>query len=359
MFKLIRAQYSELHPFGQFFFGLGIVSLVVAAGMTFKFGWSMSVLHALSLAAVSIVASFLPEAAYRIGEEGRKGLAVTIALLFVPLVCVEYFSHVGYTVGQRVENTQQAGVHNTKFDDTRAAVESDRANLALWREHLAKLEAENAWVATVSADGLKAQSLVAQEAIDQEARRGGCGPRCFALMKDKAALDERIALAERASDLSSKIEATQRILDKKTETAATATYESSAVVNQTAFVSKIVSMSLTPDEGTQEGSQIGISASLALANVLLTPLCFLVAGRFRKRSEDEPDPVARAGTAPSAATQRDGLGVRHVTLRELAEGRPETALPAIHLHEAKDDIGDLLARVRRLAEEKQGRLAAA
>lgn len=359
MFKLIRAQYSELHPFGQLFYAIGIVSLFIAAGMTFKFGWSMSVLHALGLAAVSIVASFLPEAAYRIGEEGRRGFAVMLGLLFVPLVLVEYFSHTGYTVGQRVENTQQAGVHNTKFEDTRAALESDKANLALWREHLAKLEAENAWVATVSADGLKAQSLAAQEAIDQEARRGGCGPRCLALMKEKAALDERIALAERASDLSSKIEATQRILDKKTETAATATYESSAVVNQTAFVSKIVSMSLTPDEGTQEGSQIGISASLALANVLLTPLCFLVAGRFRKRSEDEPDPVARAGTAPSAATQRDGLGVRHVTLRELAEGRPETALPAIHLHEAKDDIGDLLARVRRLAEEKQGRLAAA
>ena len=117
-------------------------------------------------------------------------------------------------------------------------------------------------------------------------------------MKEKAALDERIGLAERASDLSSKIEATQRILDKKTETAATATFESSPVVNQTAFVSKIVSMSLTPDEGTQEGSQIGISASLALANVLLTPLCFLVAGRFRKRSE-EPEPDAPALDVPA------------------------------------------------------------
>lgn len=293
MTSWFRAQYDELNPFGRFFFGLGFISLIVAAGMTFKFGWSMSVLHALGLAVLSIVAGFLPEAAYRMSEEGKTGLGILVAALAIPLLSVEYFSHVGYTVGQRVENTQQASVHNTKFDDTRETLASNKANLAMWREHLAKLQAENAWVATVSADGLRAQVEAATMAIDQEKARGGCGPKCLARMKEKGGLEERIALAEQASDLTKKIEATQKIIDGATEKAAAATFESSPVVNQTAFVAKMVGWSLNPDAATQEGSQIGISASLALANVLLTPLCFLVAGRNRRPAESDSEPLRR------------------------------------------------------------------
>jgi len=294
MISWFKAQYDELNPFGRFFFGLGFVSLCVAAGMTFKFGWTMSVLHALGLGVLSIVASFLPEAAYRLGEDGKGALAGAIAIAALPLTAVEYFSHVGYTVGQRVENTQQAGVHNTKFEDARKSLASDEANLAMWKEHLEKLKGENPWVTSVSADGLKAQVATADEAIKQEERRGGCGPICLGLMKEKAGLEERIALAAQASKLSEQIEATQRIVDGKTEVASKATFESSPVVNQTAFVAKLVGMSLEPDAATQEGSQIGISASLAFANVLLTPICFLVAGRNRKTSE---------GGAPAQASR--------------------------------------------------------
>jgi hypothetical protein len=298
MISWFKAQYDELNPFGRFFFGLGVVSLAVAAGMTFKFGWSMSVLHALGLAVLSIVAGFLPEAAYRMSEEGKQGLGIVIAALAVPLLGVEYFSHVGYTVGQRVENVQQASVHNTKFEDTRDSLESDKANIAMWREHLSQLQAENAWVATVSPDGLKAQVAAADLAIKQEEARGGCGPKCLKLTKEKGDLENRIALAEQASNLTKQIEATQRIIDGKTTKAAEATFESSPVVNQTAFVAKMVGWSLKPNEAVQEGSQIGISASLALANVLLTPLCFLVAGRNRKAGAVSPDPVYRAGVEP-------------------------------------------------------------
>jgi hypothetical protein len=294
MISWFRAQYDELNPFGRFFFGLGFVSLCVAAGMTFKFGWSMSVLHALGLGVLSIVASFLPEAAYRLGEDGKGYLAGVIALAAVPLLGVEYFSHVGYTVGQRVENTQQTGVHNTKFEDARKSLASDEANLTLWKEHLDRLKGENPWVTSVSADGLKAQVAAADEAIKQEERRGGCGPKCLGLMKEKAGLEERIALASEAGKLAKQIEATQRIIDGKTEVASKATFESSPVVNQTAFVAKLVGMSLEPDAATQEGSQIGISASLALANVLLTPICFLIAGRNRKGFEAKPATPAPA-----------------------------------------------------------------
>lgn len=302
MFSSLKAQYDELNAFGRFFFVLGVASLFVAAAMTAKFGWSMSVLHALGLGVLSIVASFLPEAAYRMGEDGHKALALGLALICTPLLAVEYFSHLGYTQGQRVENVQRTGFHNAKTEDTRESLTSERANLTLWREHLAKLNAENAWVATVSADGLRAQLAASDEAIAQETKRGGCGRKCLALMKAKGALEERIALAEQASDLTKRIEATQRLVDGKTEKAAEATLEVSPVVNQTAFVAKMVAWDLNPGEAIQEGSQIGISAALALANVLLTPICFLIAGRSRRR--DIASPAVRRPLSETYADRR-------------------------------------------------------
>jgi hypothetical protein len=303
MISWFKAQYDELDPFGRFFFGLGIISAFVAAGMTFKFGWSMSVLHAIGLAVLSVVAGFLPEAAYRMSEGGKNiALAIVVGALAIPLLGVEYFSHVGYTVGQRVANTQQAGVHNTKFDDTRVSLESDRTNIDTFRKQLAELQAQNAWAATVKAEALQGELAAKTKAIELEEARGGCKSKCLKLMEAKGDLQRRIGIIEQAADLTKRIEATQRIIDGKTVEASKATFESSPVVNQTAFVAKMVGWSLNPNAETQEGSQIGISASLALANVLLTPLCFLVAGRNRRPDYVAPEPVAApVARAPAPA----------------------------------------------------------
>ena len=282
MYSAIKHQYEELNPFGRFFFILGIFSLGVAAAMTFKFGWSMSVLHALGLGVLSVVASFLPEAAYRMKEDGHKGLAIGLALICTPLLAVEYFSHLGYTQGQRVENVQQTGVHNTKFEDTRASLEADRESVTIWKKQLADLTAQAPWAPTIKAEALRGELEAMTKAVELEGQRGGCKRKCQALMAQKGEVEKKIGTVEQAEDLTKRIEATQRIIDGKTLKAAEATFESSPVVNQTAFVAKMVAWDLAPGEGIKEGSQIGISAALALANVLLTPLCFLIAGRSRR-----------------------------------------------------------------------------
>jgi hypothetical protein len=282
MLSALKHQYDELNPFGRFFFVLGLFSLFVAAAMTFKFGLSMSVLHALGLGVLSVVASFLPEAAYRMKEEGHAGLAVVLALLATPLLAVEYFSHVGYTVGQRVGNVQQTSVHNAKFDDTRAALEADRESVTMWKKQLSDLTALAPWAPTIKAEALRGELEAMTKAVELETARGGCKSKCLKLMDKKSEVEKKIGTVEQAEDLARRIEATQRIIDGKTEKAADATFESSPVVNQTAFVAKMVAWDLKPGEGIQEGSTIGISAMLALANVLLTPLCFLIAGRSRR-----------------------------------------------------------------------------
>lgn len=331
MISWIRAQYDELTPYGRFFYGLGMVSLAVAAGMTFKFGWSMSVLHAFGLGVLSIVAAFLPESAYRLSEDGHKGLAVVVGLLAIPLLGVEYFSHCGYTVGQRVGNMQETTVQNTKYEAAQDSLASDKTNLEMWRKHLAELEAQAPWVATVKADAMRGEIEVAQKAIDLEAKRGGCGTKCQGLMKAKSELENRIGQAEQAADLAKKIEATQRILDSKTEVAAKTDFAVSPVVNQTSFVAKMVGWNLKPDAGTQEASQIGISASLALANVLLTPLCFLVAGRQRRRPDQIVHlPAVHARAEPLKPVQAPRTIVQREIIKSEPKGRPVSLLEAIN-----------------------------
>jgi uncharacterized iron-regulated membrane protein len=304
MFKWIKGQYHELRPYGRFFFGLGIVSLVVAVGMTFTFGLSMSVWHAFGLGVLSVVAAFLPEAAYRLREDGHIGLAALVLTCALPLLTVEYFSHIGYTVGQRVTNVEQTGVKNTIYDDQRAKVEENRANLERWKASLEKLRAENPWAVTVTDVALRAELESKQKAIDLEAARGGCKSICLKRMEEKADLERRIALAEEAGKLGRQIEATQKIVDQYRDKANSTELVSSPVVNQTAWVAKAIAWDLNPDAGTKEGSQIGISASLALANVLLTPLCLLIAGRHRypRRDEDEIEPL-RPAARPETLTR--------------------------------------------------------
>lgn len=58
-------------------------------------------------------------------------------------------------------------------------------------------------------------------------------------MEDKANLEARIATAEKVEDLSKRIEATQRILDGKTEKAVTVKAGFSAASAQTDWMGKI------------------------------------------------------------------------------------------------------------------------
>lgn len=302
-----------MHPHTSFatlqriFLGVGSVGLLVSVAMTYKFGASMSWLHAIALVTVTIAAAFIFPFRAFVLKTGNRAAARSLMALGVFFVGLEFFSHLGYTIGMREQSTVAASVQTAAYTAKQKALASEEANLAMWRDHLAKLEAENAWVATVSADGLKAQVEAAQMAIDQEARRGGCGPRCLGLMKEKASLEERIALAEQASDLSRKIEATQRIIDQKTEVATTTDTGFSPVKAQTDFVGQIWLVmtgtegekALNPDEVTLSFTQIFIGFFIALGATFLPTAAYYMAfyGHRPQMDAFEEDEVTGDTTA--------------------------------------------------------------
>lgn len=325
MKSAIKAYWQQYTPLGQLFLFLGCAALVVDAGMSYAFGISMSKWHAIGFALCAFFLAFLPDAAYREHEHGRKGTAAILGLLCVPLGIVAYYTHVGYTVGQRVMDSEGASVQNVKYEDTRDGIEEGKRSLKLAEDRLKDLTAANGWSATVTATALRAQLDTAQKAIDLEAARGGCKAKCAARMKEKADLESRIAILEERTDLTTRIEAAKRWLEKARDQAKGTDKRVSQAQNQNKFVSQLVlayagadtEAALNPDASTQNFVQIFISAMVALVGIIMAPVGMFVAGRNRKAFDEiagtaraKVDALVRQATAQPASTKPGDTYVR-------------------------------------------------
>lgn len=326
MRKLFSDIFNDLDPFGRFWLVLGLGSLGAASLMSFDFGWGVSAKHAIFLAILSVVAAFGPMASEMLWGKGRKGAAVATALICVPLLGIEFYSHAGFTAGLRGSNIEQATVQNTRYDSAQQAVTEDEANVKLWREQLAALLAQNAWAATVTADGLRAQIASAQKAIDLEAARGGCKSKCLERMKEKAEIERQIATAEQKSDLTARIEATQRILDKKRETASTTEHKSSAVDHQNKFLVRTVALFVNGSTSASDlqamGAEQSVNLAMALAGTGLPAFALFMAGLFRNSRDDRDEaPPTSASVSKTQPMPETSIPVQVLKTRTIAQLR--------------------------------------
>jgi len=298
--KIFREMFGELSAWGRFWLYLGLATLVCAAAMSFAFGMEISLKHALFLMCLTAIAAFLPEAAYSQWIEGRRAVSIVLALVAVPTMMIEFYTHAGYTAGLRGSNIETAMVQNTKYDSRQDSVKESKTDLSMWSKRLADLEAQNAWAATVTAEALRAQIANANLAIDLEAKRGGCKSLCLARTKERDDIASKIAIAEERSELTRKIESTRRVVDGAREVAAKTEHKSSAVDHQNRFLAKSVAMvstgTLTPTEFMSEGSQQTVNLAMALAGTGLPALALFIAGLYTRRDADPTQhPVSEPG----------------------------------------------------------------
>lgn len=312
--KCIVGRYvGQFTPLGQLFLILGAGALIVDAGMSYAFGSSMSKWHAIGFALCAFFLAFLPDAAYREYEHRRRGTAAILGALCLPLGIVAYYTHVGYTVGQRVMDADTAQVQNAKYDDTRESVEEGKRSLKLAEARLKELEAANAWAPTVTATALRAQIETHQKAVDLEAARGGCKAKCKIEMDKLATLNARIAILEERTTLTDKIDATKRWLDTARTQAKGAEKKTSQAVNQNKFVSQLVlayagadtEAALNPDATTQNFVQIFISAMVALVGIIMAPVGMFVAGRNRRDAHEVIFPATKSVIDPAGIHTRE------------------------------------------------------
>jgi hypothetical protein len=314
----------------KIFFAIGTVGLGVSCAMTWKFGNSMSAIHGIALVTVTIMAAFIFPMRQFLKNAGHTHAARGIMVLGVFFIGLELFADLGYTIGMREKSMTEAGAQTVAYKHEQESVASERTNLTLWRTQLASLQAENAWAATVSADGLRAQLASAQKAIDLETARGGCKAKCLGLMQSKATLENKIATVEQVSGFTKRIEATQRILDKKTEVAVSTKQGFSPVKAQTDFVAQLylalsghdAKESLNPDEVSVSFTQIFIGLFIALgATFLPTTAYFLAFWTDSKTSLTATKSISGFSGLPgldkaAAAIQR--VHIKDSTLRDWA-----------------------------------------
>ena len=323
--KLFRDMFDDLDAFGRFWLVLGLGSLAAAAAMSFDFGFGVSIKHAIFLFVLSVVAAFGPMASEMLWTKGRKGPAIATALICVPLLAIEFYSHAGYTAGLRGSNIETATVQNTKWTGAQEAVSEDKTNLSLWQKRLADLEAANTWAATVTADALRAKLESANLAIKQEEARGGCKSKCLARTQERDDLASRIAIAEEKSDLTKKIEATKAVLDKARSVAATTEHKSSAVAHQNDSLKKWVALTLNGNTTATElqgaAAQESANLAMAIAGTGLPAFALFMAGLFRRRQDGitEP-PVGQLGNR-TPETGASHLNLHRVTVGDLNRER--------------------------------------
>jgi hypothetical protein len=301
----LKAFFDEYTPRGKILLICAIVALAIDAAISWQYGITQTRMHAAGFAMVAILFAILPEHAYDAFARGYKKMGWGLVLLCLPVGSAAYYTHLGYGSSIRVGNVSEAKVQNVKYTDARDQVVDNKANLEMWKTQLAKLKTENAWSAAVTADGLRARLPALELAIAQEAKRKGCGPICLARTKERDEVQSQIATTEAMSDLTRRIEATQKLVDKYREQSAQTKHQESPIHNQIAAGAKIWNMVsggsagdiVNPDDVTVAIADIGITANGSFAFMLMAPGFFLLASMYRRREEEQS---SRAPTNPVA-----------------------------------------------------------
>lgn len=307
MRKLFRDMFDSLDAFGRFWLLLGLGSLAAAAAMSFDFGWQVSTKHAIFLAILTVVAAFGPMAAEMLFTKGRKGPAIATALICIPLLGIEFYSHAGYTAGLRGSNIETAGVQNTRYDGAQDDVKRNRDELAMLMSVLSGLQKDAPWAATVKADGLRSQVATLEKAIAEEgnARNGGCKRRCLDLMKQKTEVENKIAVAEKVEDTQKRIADLQIAIDKKRDVANATVHVASAVAHQNDALKRWVALAVNGDVKVTElqgaAAQESANLAMAIAGTGLPAFALFMAGLFRRKDFFDP-PVSDLGNRNTEAS---------------------------------------------------------
>ena len=137
-------------------------------------------------------------------------------------------------------------------------------------------------------------------------------------------LEQRIATVEQASDLTKRIEATQRILDGKRTVAMTTEHKSSAVAHQNDSLKRWVALVSNGDTKATElqgvAAQESASLAMAVAGTGLPAFALFMAGLFRRKpdSDDTSDhPVSDLGNRNDEPRAYPNMSLTRVTVGDI------------------------------------------
>lgn len=311
---------TDFRTIQKIFLGIGTVGLCSSLVMTWKFGHSISVVHGFGLAAVTLAAAFVFPARKFINELGIKSRWLTVAGVFC--IGLEFVGDLGYTFGMRDKQVVEAGAQNVAYSLVQKSVASETANLDMWRSQLADLKKRNAdqasknkgWLVTVDPIAMQSQLDAMDQKIANEAKRVRCAQKCEDLKTQRGQLAAMISSAKEENDLTSRIDATQRIIDEKTKTALGTNVGHSTTKAQSNAFARIgllmtgnaATDSLNPDEISLTLADMFLGLLMAIGATALPTLCFYIA--FFGHD-------AKTFAKPTATTDANGNTIIHHTER--------------------------------------------
>lgn len=299
---------DSIAPFRRGFRIAAVVCSFASAALTLVFGFNQSNewLIAFACASFLVACSFASDYvwlavkdAWRSRSIGTLGYLVPGALFVLSLNLISNLGSVGW---QRDTQITKATLQQTAYTDGRGTVTQAQKAVTDLEQQIAALAGANPWVTTISADAERARVPAMQEAIRQEERRGGCGPKCLKLKTDLDALNARVATAE-AMDKHSKALAEARLaLTVAKSKANERKVEPAAPASQATYFASMFQRSLEPTQDakvwTDRGLATWISFGLVIAPILFSLIGF--DGRNRQETSDIADPVRDIATPAPA-----------------------------------------------------------
>jgi hypothetical protein len=275
----------SLHRLQQILLTAGVIALVNSLAMVWAFGASMSLRHAVGLVIVDIVGTLAFVMAGFMATANARGAARAAYGLGAAALTIAFFSHLGYTIGMRTESVAEATTQAAAYTMRADNVAEKRELLAVMQSQLTDLREQNAWSASVTADALRQQVVVGEEAVRQEEARRGCKSKCLDKMAKLADLKSRIATLEKQDDLSARIAATQAVIADAGEATIATKVKLSPVKAQTEFVPQLYNLMVGADAETilsPTGVQMSITGIIigfliALASTGSAPALFWLA----------------------------------------------------------------------------------
>jgi hypothetical protein len=262
---------------------LALVSLL----LTVQFGLTISVGIAGALAVISIMASYMWPIAVEVNRHagsgwtatGIKTLAIIVA---ISVTFADAVTNSSTTGTHRVSDVHVASVQNVNASNASQQLTDARATLAMQQARLADMRKSQGWNASVTPHELTARLETANEAVRQEERRGGCGPRCLALKNQRDQIAATLGAVTEHNKLAEMILATQAHIAKLSQQVAETPPTVSSVDVQNKKLASLFSLDRSPGEGviywTDTWMMVAIGLIITLASQFFNLLAWLPNG---------------------------------------------------------------------------------
>jgi hypothetical protein len=284
---------------------LGRLFTGIAALMTFSFGYSLGGdstiacwLIGTGLAAVTVLVSILLNFVDLAWTDNRP-VALGILAFWGVCVAVEYFSHVGFTVGHRTSDVQKASLQDASYTGNANIVRDLEAKVK-------RLEAKHDWQKSMETPEAYEAKITGMQGDLIWKRSKGCTNATLddsrAFCTRLAGLKAEMAIASDRAIVAIELKDAQKELIAARKTSNTTSKGDSHVYSQTAMVAQIATGNLAPTATAMQWAGIGIGAFISLVFSFAGTVCnFLAFKDWGGSPGNRTQPHAPEASAPQAA----------------------------------------------------------